>query len=122
MKIRDKFKETKNKTQYALWRNKVKLLIRNSKARLYSDSINTSRNPKDLWQTLHEMKGKSAHACTDFINNEDGSPILDPTVCANTFYNFFTSVHANFKTENNINSQNEHPDLTSIKYHVKMNL
>ena len=122
MKIRDKFKETKNKTQYALWRNKVKLLIRNAKARLYSDSINTSSNPKDLWQTLHEMTGKSAHACTDFINDEDGSPILDPTVCANTFNSFFTSIHANFRTENNINSQKEHPDLTSIKNHVKMKL
>ena len=68
------------------------------------------------------MTGKSAHACTDFINDEDGSPILDPTVCANTFNNFFTSIHANFRTENNINSQNEHPDLTSIKNHVKMKL
>ena len=122
MKIRNKFKETKNKTQYALWRNKVKLLIRNAKARLYSDSINTSSNPKDLWQTLHEMTGKSAHACTDFINDEDGSPILDPTVCANTFNSFFTSIHANFRTENNINSHNEHPDITSIKNQVKMKL
>ena len=49
---------------------------------------------------LDEMTGKSAHACTDFINDEDGSPILDPTVCANTFDNFFTSIHANFRTEN----------------------
>ena len=68
------------------------------------------------------MTGKSAHACTDFINDEDGNPILDPTVCANTFNNFFTSIHAKFRTENNINSQNEHPDLTSFKNHVQLKL
>ena len=122
MKIRDQFKEAKNNTQYALWRNKVKTLIRKAKAKSYSDSINTNNSPKHLWQTLLDMTGKSTHSCTTFIYDEEGSPILDPKVCANTFNNFFTSIHKTFSTENNINDQSEHPDVNNIKEHVKVYL
>ena len=89
----DQFKKTKNNAQYVIWRNKVKTLIQKAKAKSYSDSINKSSNPKHLWQTLHDMTGKSTHSCTDFINDEDGNPILDPKVCANTLNHFFTSIH-----------------------------
>ena len=68
------------------------------------------------------MTGKSTHSCTTFINDEEGSPILDPKVCANTFNNFFTSIHKTFSTENNINDQSEHPDVNNIKEHVKVYL
>ena len=43
MKIRDQFRKTKNNIQYAHWRNKVIALIRNSKAKLYSDSTGQVR-------------------------------------------------------------------------------
>ena len=68
------------------------------------------------------MTGKSTQSCTNFINDEDGSPILDPKVCANTFNNFFTSIHTKFSTENNCNTQSEHPDLNTINDHVKAKL
>ena len=122
MKTRDRFKNTKNSSQYALWRNKVKTLIRNAKTRLYSESINTNSNPRHLWKNLNDMTGKSTQSCTDFINDEDGSPILDPKVCANTFNNFFTSIHTKFNTENNSNNHTQHPDLNTINDHVKEKL
>ena len=121
-KNRDQFRKSKTDTQYALWRNKVKALIRSSKAKLYSDFINNSSNPNLLWQTLHDLTGKSAKACTHFINDEDGSPILDPEVAANTFNNFFTSVHKTLSTETNINNVSKNPDLNNIKDSVKVKL
>ena len=122
MKTRDRFKSTKNNSQYALWRNRVKALIRNAKTRLYSESINTNSNPRHLWKNLNDMTGKSTQSCTNFINDEDGSPILDPKLCANTFDNFFTSIHTKFSNENNCNTQSEHPDLNTINDHVKAKL
>ena len=70
MKIRDQFQTTKNNTQYAHWRNKVRTLIRNSEAKLYSDSINNSSNPKHPWQTLHDITGKSAKSCTNYTDTK----------------------------------------------------
>ena len=122
IKTRDQFRKSKNDTQYAHWRNKVEALIRNSKAKSYSDSINNSSNPKHLWQTLHDLTGTSAKACTNFISDEGGNPILDPEVAANTFNNFFTSVHETLSTESNINNISENPDLNNIKDHVKVKL
>ena len=57
-----------------------------------------------------------------YINDEEGSPVLDPEVAANTFNNFFTSIHKNFNTETNINNISENPDLNNIKDHVKLKL
>ena len=122
MKTRDRFKSTKNNSQYALWQNRVKALIRNAKTRLYSESISTNSNPRHLWKNLNDMTEKSTQSCTNFINDEDGSPILDPKVCANTFNNFFTSIHTKFSTENNCNTQSERPDLNTINDHVKAKL
>ena len=34
---------------------------------------------------------------------------------------FFTSIHKNFSTKNNINDQSEPPDVNNIKEHVKVN-
>ena len=68
------------------------------------------------------MTGKSTQYCTDFINDEDSSPILDPNVCANTFNNFFTSIHTKFNTDNNCNNHTGHADLNTINDHVKEKL
>ena len=68
------------------------------------------------------MIGKSAKACTKFINDEDGSPILDPEVAANTFNNFFASVHKTLSSETNINYVSENSDLNNIKDRVKVKL
>ena len=120
MKTRDQYHKSKNSAQYTLWRNKVKTLIRNSKSKLYLDSINNSSNPKHLWKTLHDLTGKSTKTCTNFISDEDGNPIVDPETAANTFNNFFTSMHKTFNTANS--NSDENADLNNIKNHLKPKL
>lgn len=93
IKMRDRFHQLKNVEQYRIWRNKVKILIQKSKKEFYAETINNNhRNPKQLWQNLHDITNKSSKHQTYFIHDEDGTPILDPEVTANKFNDYFTSV------------------------------
>ena len=64
------------------------------KKEFYSQSINNNyKNPKCLWQNLHDITHKSTKQQTDFIHDDNGDPILDPETTANKFNEFFTSLH-----------------------------
>ena len=60
----------------------------------------------------------SSHLATMAIGsaNPDGSPIFDPNVAANSFNNFFTSVHKTLSAETNINKVNENPHHHHIHF------
>ena len=93
IKTRDRYK-LQNTEQYRFWRNKTKSLIHNSKINYYTETINNNhKNPKQLWQNLHDITGKSVKQSTNFIDDENGIPISDPEAIANRFNDHFTSVH-----------------------------
>ena len=98
IRTRDRYK-LQNAEQYRFWRNKTKNLIHNSKINYYTESINNNhKNPKQLWQNLHDITAKTVKQSTQFIDDENGVPILDPEAIANRFNNHFTSVHENLST------------------------
>ena len=93
-KTRDRHHKAQNTEQYRAWRNKVKSLIHESKINYYSETINNNhKNPKQLWQNLHDVTSKSVSHSTNFVDDENGKPILDPEAIANRFNDHFTSVH-----------------------------
>ena len=93
MRKRDGYK-LRNTEQYRFWRNKTKSLIHDSKINYYTNSINSNhKNPKQLWQNLHDITGKSIKQSTNFIDDENGIPIVDPEAIANRFNDHFTSLH-----------------------------
>ena len=101
IKTRDRYK-LKNTEQYRFWRNKTKSLIHNSKINYYTETINNKhKNPKQLWQNLHDITGKSVKQSIIFINDENGIPISDPEAIANRFNDHFTSVHEKFHLSSN---------------------
>ena len=107
IKTRDSYK-LRNTEQYRFWRNKTKSLIHNSKINFYTNSINNNhKNPKQLWQNLHDITGKSVKQSTNFIDDEDGIPIVDPEAIANRFNDHFTSLHEKY-----------HSGLTSETYNT----
>ena len=72
----------------------MKSLIHKSKINYYSETINNNhKNPKQLWQNLHDVTSKSVSHSTNFFDDENGKPILDPEAIANRFNDHFTSVH-----------------------------
>ena len=82
----------------------MKSLIKKSKTQVYFNCISTSTNPKDLWYTLNDITGKGVKTVANFIDDNDGNPILDPETAANTFNEYFTSVHKSVRTETPIRS------------------
>ena len=68
---------------------------------------NNHKNPKQLWQNLHDITGKSVKQSTNFIDDEDGIPIVDPEAIANRFNDHFTSLHEKY-----------HSGLTSETYNT----
>ena len=120
-KMRDKYKKSSNTQQYKIWRNKVKSLIKKSKTQVCSNCISTSTNPKHLWHTLNYITGKRAETVTNFIDNKDGNNILDPETVANTFNEYFTSVHKSVRTETPIRSDGN-IDIGNIRRHYSQNL
>ena len=107
--------------QYKYWRNRVKNLIQNSKTKFYSESINNNyRNPKQLWQTLHDITGKADKSQTSFINDKDGNPILDPEDAANAFNNYFTSMFKALIPQTSIS--NENLDTQNLSAHLQNKL
>lgn len=72
----------------------MKSLIHKSKINYYSETINNNhKNPKQLWQNLHDVTSKSVSHSTNFVDDENGNSILDPEAIANWFNDHFTSVH-----------------------------
>lgn len=99
MKTRDKYHTEKKTEQYRIWRNKVKSLIQHAKTEFYSVTINNNhKNPRQLWQNLHDVTGKSNKYQTALIKDEFGNVISSPEIAANTFNKFFTSVFEQFQS------------------------
>ena len=93
-RTRDSIDKSKNMAEYRLWRNRSTSLIKDAKKEFYSQSINNNhKNPKCLWQNLHDVTHKSAKQQTSFIHDDNGDPILDPEATANKFNDFFTSLY-----------------------------
>ena len=99
----------------------MKSLIKKSKTDVCSNCISTSTNPKDLWHTLNYITGKGAKTVINFIDNKDGNTILDPETVANTFNEYFTSVHKSVRTETPIRSDGN-IDISNIRRHYSQNL
>lgn len=116
IKARDKHKKDKNIEQYKLWRNKVKSLINHSKTDFLSETINNNHsNPRQLWKNLHDITGKTNDHQTAFIHDDSGNPIFEIT--ANTFNQFFTSIHEQYQTTN----RNEY-DTTAIDLNIEIKI
>ena len=93
-KTRDSIDKSKNMAEYRVWRNRSTGLIQNAKKEFYSQSINDNyKNPKCLWQNLHDVTNKSSKQQTTFIHDDNGDPILDPEATADKFNEFFTSLY-----------------------------
>ena len=93
-RARDSIDKSKKMDQYRFWRNRSSNLIHTAKKEFYSQSINNNhKNPKCLWQNLHDVTNKSSKQQTNFINDDNGDPILDPETTANKFNEFFTSLY-----------------------------
>ena len=88
-RARDSIDKSKKMDQYRFWRNRSSNLIHTAKKEFYSQSINNNhKNPKCLWQNLHDVTNKSSKQQTNFINDDNGDPILDPETTAISSMNF----------------------------------
>ena len=93
-RTRDSIDKSNNMAEYRLWRNRTSNLIHTAKKEFYSQSINDNyKNPKCLWQNLHDVTHKSPKQQTNLIHDKHGDPILDPETSANHFNEFFTSLY-----------------------------
>ena len=68
---------------------------------------------------LNNITGKRMKMVTNFIDNKDGNPLLYPETAANTFNEYFTSVHKTVRTETPIRSDG---NIDNIQRHHSQNL
>ena len=81
IKIRDHFHKNKDSMNYKIWRKNVKDLITESKKHFYNNTISLNkRNTKDLWNSLHDLTGFKTQMHTNYIDDENGNPITDPSI------------------------------------------
>ena len=67
---RDSIDQSNNMAEYRLWRNRTSNLIHTAKKEFYSQSINDNyKNPKCLWQNLHDVTHKSPKQQTNLIHD-----------------------------------------------------
>ena len=78
----------------------MKKLIHIAKTDFFNHEINSNKkNPKKLWKNLKSLSGKTDGQQTSYINDENGLPITDQKLTAETFNTFFANV---FKKAENI--------------------
>ena len=58
-RTRDYYKRAKNWSQYKLYRNKTRDLIRKAKRRHFSESIESNKDPGTLWKHFRSVTNKS---------------------------------------------------------------
>ena len=104
--IRDHFHKNVDIMNYKIWRQNVKDLIVEAKHQFYNETINLNkRNPKSLWNSLQGLSGCKTQVQTNYIDDDNGNPITNPSVSANVFNNHFCSV---FQTvQRNIQPNND---------------
>ena len=109
---RNTYHKNKDILNYKIWRSKVKHLIFDSKRQYYQDQILAgTRNPKQLWNSLHELSGFKNLTPTHHLCDNDGNPISDPRTIANVFNEHFSSVSRMYQHDDNIDSSHSktHP-------------
>ena len=107
IKTRDRYKSINNETQYKIWRNKVVMLIKESKKAQYSALITENQNkPGSVWKLFKEIGvNKSHHNSISSIKVGDYD-INDSSEIANEFNKFFVSIASKIKepvTNSNFN-------------------
>jgi exonuclease III len=103
IKTRDKFHKARDTINYKEWRQIVKDLIISAKKRFYQDTISSNKhNPKRLWNSLNELSGRSQHPQTNYINDENDEPIIDPKTSANVFNDHFCSVFQSLRVNHHL--------------------
>ena len=107
IRTRDYFHKKKDSFNYKIWRSKVKCLIFNAKRQYYQDQISqNNHNPKQLWNSLHELSGFKSNVQTHHINDEQDNPILDPYQAANLFNDHFASIHKQYFADHQCTATN----------------
>jgi hypothetical protein len=100
MRNRDHAKKKHNVEDFKYWKAQVKKLTHTAKTEFFNQEINSNKkNPKKLWKNLKSLSGKSDFQQTSYIHTENGIPITDPKLTAETFNTFFANV---FKKAENI--------------------
>ena len=93
IKIRDHFDKNVDIMNYKIWRQNVKDLIVEAKQQFYNETINLNkRNPKSLWNSLQGLSGCKTQVQTNYIDDDNGNPITNPSASANVFNDHFCSV------------------------------
>lgn len=100
MHKRDLAKKKNNISDFKYWKSQVKTLTHTAKTEFFDQEINSNqKNPKKLWKNLKSLSGKTEKHQTNYIADENGTPITDPKLTADTFNAFFANV---FKKAENI--------------------
>ena len=112
IRIREKFRKSRDTLNYKCWRQKVKALIFQAKKQYFSNEINSSnKNAKNLWKSLRELSGLKNTPLTKHLNDDDGRPITDIKTTANLFNSHFSNICQSFdmhrESESNANSLHE---------------
>lgn len=93
MAMRDIFCRNQNKSQFKIWRNKVKTLIRSSKLKVYDCTINQNkRDPKRLWKSMNNLTGINNRSETHFIEDENGKLVSNADLSSNLFNDYFCDI------------------------------
>ena len=105
IKERNYYHKKKDKVNYQICRRKVKHLIYSAKQTYYENTISSmKRDPKKLWNSLHELSGFKNKITTNYIDDENGEPIISPITIANSFNKHFASVHCDLEQIANVHS------------------
>ena len=117
-RTRDYYKIAKNWSQYKLYRNKTRDLIRKAKRRHFSESIESNKDSRTLWKHFRSVTNKSdaplsslPHELT--INNVLYTDSEDIAVKLNEF---FASVCEQLKADS---EPSERPDYTKLEDYVQ---
>ena len=106
---RDYAKKKKNTEEFKNLRSKVKKLSHKSKLEFFNQEINSNnKNPKKLWKNLKDLSGKNENHQINYINDDNGNPVSDPTLTAEIFNSFFTNNFRNAENISTLNNTNKH--------------
>ena len=95
----------------------MKKLIHTAKKDFFHYEINSNKkNPKKLWKNLKNLSGKTNVQQNSYINDENGLPITDPKLTAETFNTFFASV---FEKAENVSEGLSYELKTALQESVK---
>ena len=113
-KIRDKYKHSKNWSEYKRYRNKTSKLIKNAKRNHFSDSIENFKDTKTIWKHLRTIN-TSAASTNSTLPSElkfANESLTDSKEIATKLNEYFASVA---KVLNSTNTETSEPDLSKLQ-------